>query len=351
MITTHINQSDAPVIGVQIGTNPTGFVVVLNPDPKSARHGRHFLRLFQHSPKGTPPRTPFDQDTTPRWTRSSDTHDLAPIDELPLMRALGPGEMILDEEWLVGDESGAWTPVLCSAGPIQDADGHVFGGAMIWFDMRKQKEIERTLRTTLLDIRRRYQEANHRIKNNLQNLGALLHLEARRRGDPEHLAFVETVMNRLQAFAQVHDGLSRSESMKRVDLADFLGTICKPWADTSHPVGLTVEGGLSISADQATPAGMIVSEAISNSLKHAFPDGRAGSVMVSGQREDDAWIRLVVADDGIGLPTPSPSQASLGLRLIHQLARQIGGTVDYGQSGRAGLVLTVRFPMDTPRPA
>jgi len=81
-----------------------------------------------------------------------------------------------------------------------------------------------------------------------------------------------------------------------------------------------------------------VTELLSNALKHAFPEERAGEVRVELEpSEGGALWRLVVADDGVGLPAEFDLKQlhSLGLRLVPGLATQMGGQLDIrpGASG------------------
>jgi two-component sensor histidine kinase len=77
--------------------------------------------------------------------------------------------------------------------------------------------------------------------------------------------------------------------------------------------------------DRAIPCGLILTELISNALKHAFPAERSGTLRIGLGRTGSGGIELVVADDGVGMPTNGPpdSDASLGLRLVRSLARQV----------------------------
>ena len=89
------------------------------------------------------------------------------------------------------------------------------------------------------------------------------------------------------------------------------------------------------------PLGFLVSEAITNAVKYA-----QGDIIVAIGTLSDV-VQLSISDDGPGLPAGfDPNKGKkLGMRLIHSLARQIGGTVDFapGRDGR-GTRLTVAFP-------
>ena len=57
-------------------------------------------------------------------------------------------------------------------------------------------------------------------------------------------------------------------------------------------------------------------------------------------------VEITVADDGVGLPADFDArrQHSLGIQLVEDLARQLGGTLTVGRG--AGGVFTVVFPVD-----
>jgi len=88
---------------------------------------------------------------------------------------------------------------------------------------------------------------------------------------------------------------------------------------------------MTIDIDRAIPAGLILNELVSNCFKHGFSDGRAGRIDVTLQLRDGNEATLAVKDDGAGVPAgfdPSSSD-SLGLRLVHMLANQLGGSLSF----------------------
>ena len=108
---------------------------------------------------------------------------------------------------------------------------------------------------------------------------------------------------------------------------------------------------LHVGMDQATPCGLLVNELLSNCLKHGFVTGQAGQVTVGLQPSDRAgWWCLSVRDTGVGLPPDFEARRalSLGLQLVSDLARQLGGQlrIDPGPGAAFSVVFFVQvFPL------
>jgi len=79
----------------------------------------------------------------------------------------------------------------------------------------------------------------------------------------------------------------------------------------------------------------IVQEATSNAIKH----GRATLVLISLDATNDG-ILLRIADNGTGLPQPIPDEGRMGLRIMDQRARLIGGRIRVRPGGSGGTVVT-----------
>jgi two-component sensor histidine kinase len=101
-------------------------------------------------------------------------------------------------------------------------------------------------------------------------------------------------------------------------------------------VGLSTEiDDIELDLDRAVATGLIVNELISNALKHAFPAGRPGQVRVDLRLVDGNQCRLEVSDDGVGLSSDFDVERaeSLGLQLVHDLTRQLHGTMTVERAG------------------
>jgi len=82
----------------------------------------------------------------------------------------------------------------------------------------------------------------------------------------------------------------------------------------------------TLHAKQLIPLGIIVNELLTNSMKHAFKEKASGRVSLAAEKEGD-HIRLVLHDDGLGLPEGFDSQAAggFGLMLVRMMSDQLGG--------------------------
>ena len=73
-------------------------------------------------------------------------------EELPLTRATLRGEVVADEEWVLGRPTGEGVPVLCNAGPIRDPDGHIVGGVLAFRDISALKKVEHERERLLVEV-------------------------------------------------------------------------------------------------------------------------------------------------------------------------------------------------------
>ena len=189
-------------------------------------------------------------------------------------------------------------------------------------------------------------ETSHRVKNSLGLVASLLELQARDADEIEVAMALREARARIDAIAEVHDRIWRSEEQADVDLAELLPRIVaglRPQAPEIR-VDLDVQP-IALSSERAMSVGLLVTELVTNAFKHAYSD-RRGVVRVSARTTSKDAVELAVEDEGLGLPAgfdPSDrNRASLGLRVATSLAAQLGGRLA-ASSGRATRFTTL-FP-------
>jgi two-component sensor histidine kinase len=184
----------------------------------------------------------------------------------------------------------------------------------------RRAELERTLT----------QEANHRIKNDLQAAADLLLLGRPDGGDPT--AFDETAA-RIRSIAVVHRLLT--ESRDRVDGAALLRTIT-----ASAPVQVSVEAEPAVlDATTAQRLGIVANELVTNAVQHGAPP------IVIRLRTGRA-IELTVEDRGAGETASGGGEVSgLGLDLVRRLVEQgLDGRFELSALAHGGTRAEVVFP-------
>jgi len=173
-------------------------------------------------------------------------------------------------------------------------------------------------------------EIHHRVKNNLQVISSLLHMQGDLTNVEAACELFRESENRVLSMAAIHESLYGAPDFSRVDLSEYLRRVVDLVATSYQAAGVTcvVEGGegITVTMNSAMPCGLIVNELVSNALKHAF-GGAAGQVTVSIRRAG-AGVSMAVEDNGRGLPENfrMGNSSGLGLQLVQTLTRQISGT-------------------------
>jgi two-component sensor histidine kinase len=192
-------------------------------------------------------------------------------------------------------------------------------------------------------------EVDHRIKNSLQIVPSLLHLQARTAGASQ--SQFKNAAARIAAIAAVHHQLHKSDYVGTVHLDEYLTDLCHELAIASgspdRPCSLIVDAvPLTVANDIVVPLALIVNELLTNAIQHSQPAGEDTAVqVVVSSRSDD--FSVSVSDPGGG-PDPEQTNFGLGTRLVDALTRQFNATITK-QRLVGGYTVTVTVPIAHPK--
>jgi PAS domain S-box-containing protein len=257
----------------------------------------------------------------------------------------GGGDYEADTRLRGADGGYRWFQV--RGAPVRDAAGRIRHWVGTCTDMEDRHRAEDALREALAAQQALAREAEHRIKNSLQLVAALLRLQAGRMEEPAARIALEAATARVQAEAEAHRALQNSPDLKHVRLADMLHELAVG-AAVQHPgADLRTEApeGLTLDAERAIPLALILSELVAKALRHAKPGPGAGPVRLSARLAEGALLAMVEGQ-GRFLPdedSPEGRAASLGATVIRALSQQIGATLATEPAGEGGTRVLLRL--------
>jgi two-component sensor histidine kinase len=175
-------------------------------------------------------------------------------------------------------------------------------------------------------------EMNHRIKNNLGLVAAMLSLQARRFSEPAMREELGNAVARINNLALVHDRLQLfTSSIIKIDSASHFEELCEMLRSLLPPgVSLRAQCSGSIAGDCVEPLTLIANELVTNAAKYAFTNREAGEIVL-GYREQGAGWHLWVQDNGHGLPANHDARSikSFGHQLVSTLVSRVNAEITY----------------------
>lgn len=203
------------------------------------------------------------------------------------------------------------------------------------------------LRQSLRDKDAMLRELQHRVKNNLQMITALIRLEARNVADDDTGMRFDRLAGRINALALLYQALSGDEQEDSVDLGIYLSQVASSVMQAHATEGIRLDlkvDSWPVSTNVAMPAGLVVNELLTNSLKYAFA-GREGGTITIHSLVDEAGCRVVIADDGVGLPagTTWPAPGKLSAVIARSLRENAKARMQVGSSPGGGMCVTIYF--------
>ena len=260
------------------------------------------------------------------------------------------------------DGTTFWNALYMS--PVRNADGSVqyFFSSQLDATARKQQEFDivdrkqelerkvtartRELEGALARATLLMHEVDHRVKNNLQMISAMLMIQSMSIPDVRIKKTLEEMLGRVDAMGLVHKRLYQSDDFGEFDIAQFTQEIAGNLvaATGRSDIDLVVEAvTVKIKPDAAACVALVINEAITNALKHAFPIGRPGDLHVTVKPAKGA-CEIRIRDDGVGMPSVAIPRTSFGRTLIETLVEQLKATIEW-LPAYPGTVVRIMLPL------
>ena len=206
-----------------------------------------------------------------------------------------------------------------------------------------RQELEQRIRAKDLLL----QEIQHRVKNNLQMITALIRIEARNAQGRVDAAPFARLAGRIESIQLLHKLLSEHEWVNEIDLGIYLSEIASSVMHAHAVEGIRLDlkvDAYPVSLNVAMPTGLVVNELLTNALKHAF-SGRAGGTITLHSLADSKGWRVVVADDGVGFPegVDWPERGKLSALMVRSLRENAKADVKLETSPGKGTRVTILF--------
>jgi PAS domain S-box-containing protein len=250
-----------------------------------------------------------------------------PPEEYPAAMTLKENRPQRGSELLVERPDGTRVPFISYSTPLHDEMGELIGAVNMLVDISERRQAEANQKM-LLD------ELNHRVKNNMQMLHALLHAAQRETQSAQARGVLADAGQRVGAMAAAQQVLYEAGSAVTYSARDFLEGVCASAGQAfSGRMRITITdcASVQLSNDTAMPLALILNELLTNSAKHGANGRQEASIQVQLTESLDGF-ELTVEDDGPGF---DPAQVNLGqvsrrssgLGLVGGLARQLGGAL------------------------
>jgi two-component sensor histidine kinase len=230
--------------------------------------------------------------------------------------------------------------------------GFLQGAANILGMAIERQRQERHLKAALDRHQVLLKEINHRVKNSLQIVTSMLHLQGSAIGDANLSAHLAAASGRISAVALAYERLSYDADVERIDLGAYLQKVCEDAsAMSSHYVlNFKATEEIQFEGDRAISVALIVNELVTNAAKYAFSDRTDGQLWVEVARQDAATALVSVRDNGMGLPADFDLNKSkgLGMRIVRALGKQLDADVALNADSK-GTQFVLSIPLERPQ--
>ncbi|MEL7092616.1 MAG: PAS domain-containing protein [Pseudomonadota bacterium] len=227
--------------------------------------------------------------------------------------------------------------------PIHDMDGKT------QYFMGIQKEMRKgDTSTSAEEINAQLIEIQNRVASDLSMIIGMIRQQSGATSVPEDFAALSRRIETLQLLYEEMKLSDQQSNRDSIQMGSYLSRLAAAIAHIEGRSGIRLSlqiEPLEVPIETATRVGLVMSELLTNAFQHAFERIDMGLVEVRMSRLSAGGLRLIVADDGVGIPADMewPHSATVGGRITSGLIEGLEGTLQLGR-GAAGSYITIDVP-------
>jgi PAS domain S-box-containing protein len=227
--------------------------------------------------------------------------------------------------------------------PIFDQQGQTL------YCMAVQKELrsgERDLSTGT--VNQQLIEVQNRVQSDLSMMIGMIRQQSGATSVPEDFAALTRRIETLQLLYEEMKLSDRQSNRDSIQMGSFISRLACAIAHIEGRSGVRMNmqiETLEVPIEVAARVGLVTSELLTNAFQHAFDRMDSGLVEVRMSQLSGGGLRLIVSDDGVGIPSSMewPSPSTVGGRIVAGLIEGLEGTLHLGR-GAAGSFVTIDVP-------
>jgi PAS domain S-box-containing protein len=191
-------------------------------------------------------------------------------------------------------------------------------------------------------------EVQNRVHSDLSMIITMIRQQSAATSVPDDYAALTRRVETLQLLYEEMKLSDHNSNRDSIQMGSFISRLSSAIAHTEGRSGIRMNmqiEPLEVPIEVATRVGLVASELLTNAFQHAFERMDSGLVEIRMSQLSAGGLRLIVSDDGIGIPSKMewPSGATVGGRIISGLIEGLEGTLHLGR-GAAGSFVTIDVP-------
>ncbi len=186
-------------------------------------------------------------------------------------------------------------------------------------------------------------EINHRVKNNLAVITALIRAESNRVKDEYHRELFNNILSKSFSLSTLQNAMYQSQNYNQANFSEFIRMLLGNMNDTygyhkKVQISLDLEE-VNINVSKAIPCSLIINEILTNCYKYAFKEDKDNKLVLELKEPKENSYMIRIEDNGPGLPENYRTKGT-GFELIDGLIDQVDGKLDI-QTSSAGTTFII----------
>ena len=211
-------------------------------------------------------------------------------------------------------------------------------GVLVYINLKNARAAKQRIELLLAETR-------HRIKNNLQTLASIFHLQTRHYTDHEMALEARSSESRVHTMSMLHEKFYSADAdhiiTTRAYITDLIHKLVDVYGANTKGLRLHLRvDDIELDIDKALALSLIIQELVCNAFKYAF-DHKSDPELTVSIRLIGNDVVTTVKDNGIGISEHSIG-TSQGFSLVDALVAQLDGKLKFENSD--GTLFIIRFP-------